>query len=101
LIDKQADSREILERVALNRTLEDYEKLINPLKIRPETLDNFQQDRVFAYMQVAGPNPVMLNQIKELDSRLLITSEQYQEIVSQRFSRGRTTRRATLSSRLF
>jgi len=87
LIDKQADSTEMLERVTLNRTvqddekLKDYEKLINPLKIRPETLDNFQEDRVFAYMQVAGPNPVMLNQIKELDSRLLITSEQYQEIV--------------------
>lgn len=81
LIDKQADSREMLERLTLNPTLQDYEKLINPLRIRPETLDNFQQDRVFAYMQVAGPNPVMLNQIKELDSRLLITSEQYQEIV--------------------
>jgi arachidonate 15-lipoxygenase len=34
-------------------------------------------------MQVAGPNPVMLNQIKKIDSRLPITNEQYQNIVSQ------------------
>jgi len=83
LIDKKADSTEMLERATLNRTLQDYEKLIDPKKltITPETLHKFQQDQVFAYMQVAGPNPVMLNQIKKLDSRLLITSEQYQEIV--------------------
>ncbi|MDB9514714.1 hypothetical protein PN499_26275 [Kamptonema animale CS-326] len=66
-----------------NPTLEDYELLTEPLKIKPETLSNFQQDKVFAYMQVAGPNPVMLNQIAKLDSRLLITNEQYQNIVSQ------------------
>lgn len=66
-----------------NPTLEDYEQLTEPLKIKPETLSNFQQDKVFAYMQVAGPNPVMLNQIAKLDSRLLITNEQYQNIVSQ------------------
>ncbi len=107
LIDKQADSTERLERVTLNRTvqddekLKDYEKLINPLKIRPETLDNFQENRVFAYMQVAGPNPVMLNQIKELDSRLLITSEQYQEIVHQEIVQGDALEAALQEGRLY
>ena len=83
LIDHQTDSREILETTASNPTLEDYENLIHPLNIQPATLTSFQGDQVFAYMQVAGPNPVMLNQIKKIDSRLPITNEQYQKIVSQ------------------
>ena len=83
LTDNQPDSIEVLETPTLNPTLEDYETLINPLKIKPATLSNFQQDKVFAHMQVAGSNPVMLNQIKKFDSRLPITNEQYQNIVSQ------------------
>jgi len=83
LIDQQKNSPEILE---INRlSIEHYEKLIEPLnfRIKPATLRNFQQDKVFAYMQVAGPNPVMLNQIKKFDCRLPITNEQYQNILSQ------------------
>jgi len=83
LIGNQPDFQEVLESNAPNPSLEDYENLIDPLSIKPATLRNFQQDKVFAYMQVAGPNPVMLNQIKKIDSRLPITNEQYQNIVSQ------------------
>jgi arachidonate 15-lipoxygenase len=83
LIDQQADFSEFLLRGTVNPTLEDYENLLNPLTIRPATVGNFQQDAVFAYSQVAGPNPVMLNQIQELDERLLITSEQYGEILHE------------------
>lgn len=66
-----------------NPTLVDYERLVEPLKIKPASLSNFQQDKVFGYMQVAGPNPVMLKQIKKIDSDLSITNEQYQSIVSE------------------
>ncbi len=83
LIDNQAVVEERLESIAPNPTLEDYEKLIKPLSIKPATSSNFQQDKVFAYMQVAGSNPVMLKQIEKIDSRLPITNEQYQNIVSQ------------------
>ncbi|WP_293149408.1 MULTISPECIES: lipoxygenase family protein [unclassified Microcoleus] len=83
LIDRPVEFSEFLLRGTVNPTLEDYEKLLNPLTIRPATVGNFQQDAVFAYMQVAGPNPVMLNQIQELDERLLITSEQYGEILHE------------------
>ena len=85
LTNNQTDSRETLECDNSNPTLQDYEKLVSSLSIRPATLTNFQRDDVFAYMQVAGPNPVMLNQIKEVDSRLPITNEQYQSIVSKDF----------------
>ncbi|MCC3470149.1 MAG: hypothetical protein JGK37_30540, partial [Microcoleus sp. PH2017_06_SFM_O_A] len=83
LINQEADFSEFLLRGTVNPTLEDYENLLNPLTIRPATVGNFQQDAVFAYSQVAGPNPVMLNQIQELDERLLITSEQYGEILHE------------------
>lgn len=83
LIDNQPEFTTRLETTAPNPTLEDYENLIEPLKIKPASLSNFQQDKVFAYMQVAGPNPVMLKQIENIDSRLPITNEQYQTIVSQ------------------
>ncbi|HIK04959.1 MAG TPA: hypothetical protein IGS40_09610 [Trichormus sp. M33_DOE_039] len=83
LIDNQQDLREQLETTTPNLTLKDYENLINPLTIKPETVKSFQRDQVFAYMQVAGPNPVMLQQIKKIDSKLPITNEQYQNVVSQ------------------
>jgi len=81
-IDNQAVVEERLESIAPNPTLEDYENLIEPLSIKPATLSNFQKDEFFAYMQVAGPNPVMLKQIEKIDSRLPIPDEQYQKIVS-------------------
>ncbi|TVP66536.1 MAG: lipoxygenase [Nodularia sp. (in: Bacteria)] len=83
LIKKQTVSTESLRSATPNPTLQDYEKLIDPLKVKPATLTNFQQDDVFAYMQVAGSNPVMLKQIKEIDSRLPISKEKYQKIVPQ------------------
>lgn len=83
LIDNQPEFTTLQETTAPNPTLEDYENLIDPLEIKPATLNNFQQDKVFAYMQVAGSNPVMLKQIEKFDSRLPITNEQYQAIVSQ------------------
>ncbi|MBD2207412.1 lipoxygenase [Calothrix sp. FACHB-1219] len=65
-----------------SHTLEDYDNLFR-LITKPEISAKFQQDIVFAYMQVAGPNPVMLKQIKTADPRLPITGEQYQQITAK------------------
>jgi arachidonate 15-lipoxygenase len=81
LIDQEAVVEEQLEGITTLPTLLDYENLTDPLSIKPATLSNFQQNQVFAYMQVAGPNPLMLQQIEKIDSRLPITNEQYQNIV--------------------
>ena len=83
LNEPQAKLGEMVKTPTSNATLQNYEKLIQPLSIKPETVNNFQQDHVFAYMQVAGSNPVMLHQIKQIDYRLPITQEQYQKIVPQ------------------
>jgi arachidonate 15-lipoxygenase len=80
LINEPTD---ITARTGNLANLQKYENLIKPLTIQPKTVNNFQEDKVFAYMQVAGSNPVMLKQIEKIDSRLPITNEQYQNIVSQ------------------
>jgi arachidonate 15-lipoxygenase len=79
----ESELGEMVKTPTSNVSLQNYEKLIQPLSIKPETVNNFQQDHVFAYMQVAGPNPVMLHQIKQIDYRLPITQEQYQQILPQ------------------
>jgi arachidonate 15-lipoxygenase len=79
-INESLETVENLTTNPIHPSLADYEKLISPLTIKPETLTNFQQDKIFAYMQVAGPNPVMLKQIEIIDPRILITNEQYQAI---------------------
>lgn len=62
--------------------LEDYDNLFRLVE-KPEIAAKFQDDLVFAYMQVAGPNPVMLKQITTADPRLSITDQQYQQIVTR------------------
>ncbi|MFB8791314.1 MAG: lipoxygenase family protein [Potamolinea sp.] len=81
-------------------SLEDYDSLFR-LIIKPEISTKFQQDLVFAYMQVAGPNPVMLTQIKTADPRLPITSEQYQQITSKITGTADSLEAALQESRLY
>lgn len=58
-------------------SIEDYLKLfayIDP----PESAKTFQSDEFFAYMRVAGPNPVMIERMTAPDARFPVTEEQYQ-----------------------
>ena len=61
-------------------SFEDYNKLFRKIPL-PEISSRFQEDLVFAYMQVAGPNPLMLQKVSEQEEPLQITNEQYQQIV--------------------
>ncbi|MEH1821135.1 MAG: lipoxygenase family protein [Nostoc sp.] len=61
-------------------SLEDYNKLFIKIPL-PEISARFQEDVVFAYMQVAGPNPLMLQKVSEQEQPLQITNEQYQQII--------------------
>lgn len=56
--------------------LEDYAELFRAIGVPPIQKD-FRDDSVFAYMRVAGPNPVMLHQIAKLDDRLPVTDAMY------------------------
>ncbi|MFN0051533.1 MAG: lipoxygenase family protein [Planctomycetales bacterium] len=60
------------ENVERPQSLEDYAHLFRKIGLPPIAKD-FQEDAVFAAMRVAGPNPVMLQRLKALDSRLAAT----------------------------
>ncbi|MFN6562361.1 MAG: lipoxygenase family protein [Nostoc sp. ChiSLP01] len=65
---------------AINPSIEDYNKLFAKIPL-PQISSRFKEDLVFGYMQVAGPNPLMLEQVLQQEKTLGISNEQYQKIV--------------------
>ncbi|MBU7584264.1 MAG: lipoxygenase [Nostoc sp. TH1S01] len=63
------------------RTLEDYNKLFRIIPL-PQISSKFQEDLTFAYMRLAGPNPLMLQQVKAGENLLGISDEQYKQIIN-------------------
>ncbi|MEM7353563.1 MAG: hypothetical protein AAF657_22385, partial [Acidobacteriota bacterium] len=57
-------------------SLEDYSDLFRKIGL-PGIARDFQEDKVFAYMRVAGPNPVLIQQVKGLDDRFPVTEAMY------------------------
>ena len=64
------------------KSLQEYADMFRKIGLPPIAKD-FQDDRVFASMRIAGPNPIMLQRLNALDERLLITSAMFQTAVSQ------------------
>ena len=58
------------------QSLQDYADLFRAIGLPPIAKD-FAEDRTFASMRVAGPNPIMLQRMKEFDSRFPVTNEMY------------------------
>jgi len=63
-------------------SLEDYNSLFVDISL-PQISQRFQEDLIFAYMRVAGPNPLMLQQLSERDKPLQVTNEKYQQIIAK------------------
>ncbi|NEN89443.1 MAG: lipoxygenase [Okeania sp. SIO3H1] len=63
-------------------TLDDYDQQFTIIR-KPAIAYNFQQDLIFAYLQVAGPNPMVIEQFQVSDSRLPVTPEQYSQIAAK------------------
>nr|WP_293104738.1 lipoxygenase family protein [Okeania sp. SIO2F4] len=63
-------------------TLDNYDKLYQIIK-KPAISFSFERDDIFAYLQVAGPNPLVLEQFTQMDSRLPITPKQYTAIAEK------------------
>jgi len=61
-------------------SLKDYEKLF-PVIALPTIANAFQDDEVFAYMRVAGYNPVMIERVTSLSDRFPVKDEQYQAVM--------------------
>ncbi|MBW4562792.1 MAG: lipoxygenase [Mojavia pulchra JT2-VF2] len=61
-------------------SLQDYEKLF-PVIGAPAIAYTFQEDEVFAYMRVAGYNPVMIKQVTSPGNNFPVTDEHYQAVM--------------------
>lgn len=61
-------------------SLKDYEKLLPEIKL-PAIASTYQDDEVFAYMQVAGYNPFMIRRVTSPGDRFPVTNEHYQAVV--------------------
>ncbi|OUL32902.1 lipoxygenase family protein [Nostoc sp. 106C] len=60
--------------------LNDYEKLFPVIGV-PRIGKTFQEDEVFAYMRVAGYNPVMIERVTSLSDCFPVTDEHYQGVM--------------------
>lgn len=61
-------------------SLEDYKKLFPVIKL-PAIAATFQEDEVFAYMRVAGYNPLIIERVTSLGDRFPVTDEHYQGVM--------------------
>ncbi|KYC38121.1 lipoxygenase [Scytonema hofmannii PCC 7110] len=61
-------------------SLQDYEKLFPVLGV-PAIAATFQEDEVFAYMRVAGYNPVTIERVSSLSDRFPVKDEHYQAVM--------------------
>jgi arachidonate 15-lipoxygenase len=60
--------------------LKDYEKIVPEIGV-PAIANTYQQDEVFAYMQVAGFNPFMIQRVSSPGDRFPVTDEHYQAVM--------------------
>ncbi|MEO1395805.1 MAG: lipoxygenase family protein [Cyanobacteria bacterium J06634_5] len=61
-------------------TVEGYLKLFQEMET-PAIAAGFEDDDVFVYLRVAGPNPIMLEKIKVLETNFPVTEAQYQAVM--------------------
>jgi arachidonate 15-lipoxygenase len=61
-------------------SLKDYEKLF-PVMKPPAIADNFLEDEVFAYMRVAGYNPLIIERVTKLSDRFPVQDSHYQAVM--------------------
>ncbi len=58
------------------KTLDDFRNLFRTIGLPPVASD-FGDDRAFAWLRVAGPNPVMLRRLKARDERITISDAEF------------------------
>ena len=61
-------------------SLNDYNQLFQFIAL-PAISKNFMEDSEFAAMRVAGPNPVVIERMTALDSRIPVSDSQYQAVM--------------------
>lgn len=62
------------------KSLNEYEKLFPEMEL-PALAHTFAEDDVFAYMQVAGYNPLVIQRVRHLGENFPVTDEHYQGVM--------------------
>ncbi|MBW4465943.1 MAG: lipoxygenase [Pegethrix bostrychoides GSE-TBD4-15B] len=62
--------------------LADYEQLFTYIQ-RPQVAASLYADEMFAWLRVAGPNPLMITQMTTTDPRFPVTEAQYQTVMGE------------------
>ena len=85
----EAKFQEVMKLFNFNKTgegknLEDYDDLFSALEL-PAISHNFQEDKIFARMRVAGPNPMMLTRVAQvgktnLEKTFPVTNEIFRSV---------------------
>lgn len=68
-------------------SIEDFNQQFTKIPL-PECAQYFQEDEFFAYLRVAGPNPVMLQQVRHLSGDVIrpnfpVTNKHYQAVMGE------------------
>ena len=84
---KASQEEDSLESIS---SLDDYKKLFSVLLPLPEIANNFQKDETFAYMRVAGPNPVQIKRVQDLNEypNFPVTDDHYKSVMGDDDSLG-------------
>ena len=76
--------------------LEKYKDLFNSIKLDP-IAESFQTDSTFAYYRVGGPNPMLIQQMKEIPANFPVTEAGYQSVMGS----GDSLQKALKEQRLY
>jgi arachidonate 15-lipoxygenase len=72
----------ILKIFDSSSNLDGYDKLFQIIE-KPKIADTFKKDQIFAYLQLGGSNPVVIQQLRSPDFRLPITEKDYSSIANK------------------
>ena len=62
------------------KSLQEYNNFFKKVEL-PNVANNFQEDKVFAYMRVAGYNPLTIERVSKLQDNFPLTEALYQEVM--------------------
>ncbi|ELS03656.1 Lipoxygenase [Xenococcus sp. PCC 7305] len=81
--EKNSQNNQQQNLTSLEKTLQDYQNLFQIIYL-PCVSEHFQEDREFAAHRVAGPNPLVIERVKEqLPPNFPVTDNQYQAVMGK------------------
>lgn len=79
-----SDALKLTGRMGMNstraKTLEDFAGIFRKIGLPPVSA-GYQNDKVFAWLRLAGPNAVMLHNVAALDDRFPVTEQIFQSVM--------------------